>query len=84
MMESLEDVWKKMSLAAEEEEEEVDGVRSRPSTTSGDEDEKQALPFIKLTSKSLNYEAMKSTLMKLCIGERHKGMKFKERVVINI
>lgn len=48
---------------------------------SGDEDERQALPFKKLTSKSLNYEAMKSTLMKRCIGERHKGMKFKERVV---
>ena len=27
MMESLEDVWKKMSLTAEEEEEEVDGVK---------------------------------------------------------
>lgn len=69
-MESLEDVWKKMSLTTEEEEEEVDGVRSRPRTTSGDEDERQALPFIKLTSKSLNYEDMKSTLMKLCTGEQ--------------
>lgn len=55
-MERLEEVWKKMSLTTEEEEEEVDGVRSRPRISSGDEDKRQELPFIKLTSKSLNYE----------------------------